>query len=166
MERITVDQQDAINAVSTAYRWRSVEQFEFKMFILACEAQGGITAERVQPFIDGLNAATKRLWSAWWNCFNLGLCKRPNPGTAPIVKWNKNLRCDGRCQNATGFDCECSCIGSNHGILAHLGLQKVKDPAAIIKMKKRQAKEEMKSINENTKLNLDIQATKYIHSSR
>ena len=25
-------------------------------------------------------------------------------------------KCDGRCRNATGHDCECSCGGSNHGL--------------------------------------------------
>jgi hypothetical protein len=29
------------------------------------------------------------------------------------------VRCDARCRNATGPDCECSCAGANHGI-AHI----------------------------------------------
>lgn len=28
----------------------------------------------------------------------------------------ESKKCDGRCTGATGFDCECSCGGHNHGI--------------------------------------------------
>lgn len=28
-------------------------------------------------------------------------------------------KCDARCMNATGHDCECSCGGRNHGINSH-----------------------------------------------
>ena len=28
---------------------------------------------------------------------------------------NNNTRCDRRCTGATGNDCECSCVGANHG---------------------------------------------------
>ena len=30
-------------------------------------------------------------------------------------RYNPKLKCGARCQNATGFDCECSCGGKNHG---------------------------------------------------
>lgn len=36
-----------------------------------------------------------------------------------IIRYKKNPslhKCDARCMNATGHDCECSCGGKNHGI--------------------------------------------------
>ena len=162
MERITVDQQDAINTLATASWFRNREQFEFAAFIRAAEAQGGVTAERVEPFIQALNLATKLLWSAWWKAYNLGMGKRPTPGTAPQVKFDLKLRCDLRCQNATGYDCVCGCGGANHGLLAHLGLVKVKDPAWLVGLKKQEAKEEMKDINSNPVANLLIQSTRKV----
>ena len=161
MERITAEQQDAIDDVFYMVKRRAYEQLTFAGFMKACLANGGITEARVQPFINALNEETKSLWRAWWKAFNLGLCKRPTPGVAPQVKFNANLKCDGRCQNATGYHCECSCAGSGHGLL-NIRLYQSPDPAGVISNLKNMAKEEMREINANPFANLSIQANKYV----
>lgn len=44
-----------------------------------------------------------------WREISLITCKRING------KHNDSIKCNGKCINATGPNCECSCAGENHG---------------------------------------------------
>lgn len=156
------------NEILLALNKRKFEQITFAGF-LKCLAGNKleITEERIQPYIDAVNEATKNLWRALWNAHNDGFAYRPNPGKAPIVKYNKKMRCDGRCQNATGFQCECSCGGANHGITniaLALGSARTKVSTETIRelrnQRKEEAKENMREINNTPQASLSIQMHK------
>ena len=42
-------------------------------------------------------------------------CSRPCYAMSVLGKFRADKKCDARCTNARGHDCECSCGGHNHG---------------------------------------------------
>jgi len=107
-----------VNEVSTAYRKRALEQVRFAGQLMGIRANGlEITPERITPYIDALNEATRTLWRELWDAYKAGLCKRPSPSKPPQVKFNKAVKCDLRCQGANPWsECECGCGGAYHGM--------------------------------------------------
>lgn len=49
--------------------------------------------------------------SAWMTCD----CGKSVLMRTVRGKYAADIKCDGRCMSATGFNCECSCGGKNHG---------------------------------------------------
>lgn len=45
-------------------------------------------------------------------CFECGKIRKAHQIRG---KYNRNKVCNNKCMSATGFDCECSCAGRNHG---------------------------------------------------
>lgn len=44
-------------------------------------------------------------------------CGRPRIANEVVGRFSSKIRCDARCQAATGNKCECQCSGKNHGQL-------------------------------------------------
>jgi len=152
---------DLINAVSSALVARKMEQIEFASFLKALESNGkAITAESVASHLDALNESTKALWRALWNAHNDGLCHRPNPGKAPIVTFDAHRKCDNRCQHATGWQCDCSCGGANHGIFFAGQFANATNPAELVRILQGTALAEMEAINADPQRRMLIGASK------
>lgn len=60
--------------------------------------------------------------SCWYDSFSKMIALDSEKQIVPvtrIIRYKKNPslhKCDSRCMNATGNNCECSCGGANHGI--------------------------------------------------
>jgi hypothetical protein len=64
--------------------------------------------------------ASGRSWydpdgSGYWVRCDCGKCLRARP---VVGKLNPGIKCNSRCEGATGHVCECSCGGKNHGASA------------------------------------------------
>jgi hypothetical protein len=116
----TLEQQLA-NDLSDAYRKRAIEQVAFAGYLMALKSNNiEVTESKLQPYADALNSANKSLWNVLWKAYEAFIILH-RPGKTPVIKYNQNKKCDNRCMNARGYDCECICNSANHGI-NHLSL--------------------------------------------
>lgn len=108
--------QDIANDLATAVKWRNIEQMAFAGYLMGLKSNNiEARPELLQPYADALTVWNEKLNRVLWDAFNAG-CIKKRPGKVPKISFNADKKCDNRCMNATGMECECICFGANHGI--------------------------------------------------
>lgn len=102
----------SMNELHEAFRAYQFEQIGSASYLIAFEANKGRkpNGEDLKHHTAALNEALRDLYAL------VLLYGGKAPRKTPQVSFSAERKCDARCTQAKGNECECSCGGINHGI--------------------------------------------------